>query len=60
MIAYIALVLSVLNTLAWVAFVVTVRKLFKQLYPIFNSLTSSPIYATMVPPDQMEVSKSKE
>lgn len=59
-VAWIALSLSILNTLTWIVFVITVRKVFKQVYPLFNSLTSTPMYATMVPPDQTEVSELKE
>jgi hypothetical protein len=51
MIAYIALVLSILNTIFWVLFVITIKKVFKQLYPVVKSLTGMPDYATMsVPP----------
>jgi hypothetical protein len=37
MIADIALALSILNLLIWVVVAVGIKKLFKQLYPVFQS-----------------------
>ena len=47
MIADIALALSVLNTILWVLFIVSIRKLFKRMYPMIKSLTSMQDYGMM-------------
>jgi len=38
MIAYIALVLSIINSILWVVFAVGIRKLFKALYPMLQAM----------------------
>lgn len=37
MIAYIALILSVINSILWVVFAVGIRKVFKRMLPLFQS-----------------------
>ena len=37
MIADIALALSILNLLIWIVVAIGIKKLFKQLYPVFQS-----------------------
>lgn len=59
MIAYIALVLSIINSILWVVFAVGIRKMFKMLYPMFKSfgiiqsenLTPPAIYDKIEGPD---------
>ena len=47
MIADIALVLSILNTILWVLFIISIRKLFKRMYPMLKSLTGMQDYGIM-------------
>jgi hypothetical protein len=61
MIADIALALSILNLLIWILVAIGIRKLFKQLYPVFKSfgiigqqnLINSPIYDRIEEPDEL-------
>lgn len=47
MIADIALALSILNTILWLLFIIAIKKVFKQLYPVVKSLTGMQNYGTM-------------
>lgn len=61
MISYIALTLSIINSLLWIVFAIGVRKLFKQLYPVFKSfgimqsqnLQNSPVFDIIGEADEL-------
>lgn len=68
MIAYIALALSVINSILWIVFAVGIRKLFKKMLPLLQSfgiappqnLKYSPVYDRIGEPSQLTDAESEQ